>query len=128
MSMADKGPRSGSDGGGRSQRDAHSRGSRPRWPWLLLAALVVVAGGAVFARWLGPMQSMAEIPLNGEMNIVIRSAGGAKENVRIDEPGALPVRADDWMSVEVHYNQPAFTYLVWLDCQGQVVPLYPWNY
>jgi hypothetical protein len=54
--------------------------------------------------------------------------GAPRDNLRVEEPGALPVRASDWMSVEVHFNQPAFTYLVWLDCQGQAVPLYPWNY
>src|SRR5947209_14585416 len=32
------------------------------------------------------------------------------------------------MTVEVHYNQPAFTSLVWLDGEGQAIPLYPWNY
>jgi hypothetical protein len=60
--------------------------------------------------------------------IVVRSAGGATDGLLVDEAGALPVRAGDWMSMEVRFNQPAFTYLVWLDCQGQAVPLYPWNY
>jgi hypothetical protein len=62
------------------------------------------------------------------MMILVRPAGGAKDGLLVNEAGALPVRAGDWMSVEVRFNQPAFTYLVWLDGQGQAVPLYPWNY
>jgi hypothetical protein len=126
--MVDKSPRGGSESPGLFQRDAPSRGWR-RWrPWLLLAAVILLAGGAVFARWRGPLKSPGEVPLDGELIIVVRSAGGAKDSLRVEEPGALPVQASDWMSVEVHFNQPAFTYLVWLDCQGQAVPLYPWNY
>ena len=32
------------------------------------------------------------------------------------------------MALDVHVNQPVFSYLVWLDGQGRVVPLYPWNF
>src|SRR5262249_43146045 len=42
-------------------------------------------------------------------------------------PGALPVRADHEMNLEVRLNQPAYPYLVWIDARARVVPLYPWN-
>jgi hypothetical protein len=32
------------------------------------------------------------------------------------------------MSLEVHFTQPANAYLVWLNTDGQAVPLYPWNH
>jgi hypothetical protein len=32
------------------------------------------------------------------------------------------------MSLDVQLNQPAYTYLVWIDSAGQMVPLYPWNH
>ena len=31
------------------------------------------------------------------------------------------------MSLHVDLNRPAFAYLIWLDSQGKVMPLYPWN-
>src|SRR6266849_6229773 len=118
--MVDQKLESGS--GASPQREALSLGLRRRWRWLLLAALVLLAGGAVFARWRGPLKAPAEAPLDGELFIVVRSAGGANRGLLVEESGALPVRAGDSMSVEVHFNQPAFTYLVWLDCNGQAVP------
>jgi hypothetical protein len=45
----------------------------------------------------------------------------------VTEPGALPVRSDGAMCIDVHFNQPAYAYLVWIDSAGQVLPLYPWN-
>jgi len=126
--MVDQRLESGSDLPARPQGDAPARRSR-RWrPWLLLAALVLLAGGAVFAWWRDPLARTADAPLDGELTVVVRSAAGAKGGLQVEEPGALPVRAGDLMSVEVHYNQPAFTYLVWLNSEGQTVPLYPWNY
>src|SRR5439155_12406508 len=102
------------------------RGARRWQPWLL-AALALLAGGVLFAWWRGPLERPGEAPLDAEL-IVVRSAAGARGSRRIEQPGALPVQAGDVMSVEVHYNQPAFTYLVWLDGEGQAIPLYPWNY
>jgi hypothetical protein len=117
---------SGSNFRGRRQSEG-PRGARRPWSWLLLAALVLVVGGA-FARWRGPLKSPTDVPLDGQLFIVVRSAGGTNNSLLVEEPGALPVRAGDSMSVEVHFNQPAFTYLVWLNCDGQAIPLYPWNY
>jgi hypothetical protein len=126
--MVDQSLNSNSDSQGCPPRETPSGGSQ-RWRfWLLLAVLILLASGAVLAWWRGSLTSPGETPLDGELNIVVRSAGGVKDNLRVEDPGALPVRANDWMSVEVHLNQPAFTYLVWLDCNGQAVPLYPWNY
>jgi hypothetical protein len=101
----------------------------PAWRiWLIVAAIGLLAGGAIVAvRWSGWFGRPVETPLDGKLVVAVRAGGPATGSLLIEEPDALPVRAGGSMSLEVHFNQPAYTYLVWLDCQGKVVPLYPWN-
>ena len=97
---------------------------RRHWPWLVVAVIVLLASGATLrAPWLSPPQP----PLDGKLVVIVRPPGQRIESVPVETPGALPVRAGGIMSLEVRLNQPAYTYLVWLDCEGQVLPLYPWN-
>jgi hypothetical protein len=44
-----------------------------------------------------------------------------------DAPGAMPARHRDLVRVEVKLDRPAYSYLLMLTSQGEVVPLYPWN-
>jgi hypothetical protein len=45
----------------------------------------------------------------------------------IDQPGALPARPGELVRAEVGLDRPAYSYLLLLTSQGEVVPLYPWN-
>jgi hypothetical protein len=110
--------------------DSVPRGpARPRRrPWLLPAALTVLAVGGVLAvLWPGSPGRPDAGPLDGKLIVIVRPPERAVEPLPVEEAGALPVRAGGIMSLEVQLSQPAFAYLVWLDCEGQVVPLYPWN-
>lgn len=102
-----------------------------RRPWLLLAVLVLLAGGAALAYWWprsDPTRPSGDQPLTGKLNVIVRSPERAVEPLQVEEPNALPVRAGGIMSLEVQLEQPACAYLVWIDTEGQVVPLYPWNH
>jgi serine/threonine protein kinase len=67
-------------------------------------------------------------PLSGELIVRLWTPDGrGKRGLRVDEPGALPAHPRDWVQVEARLNQPAYAYLLWLDGQGKVSPLYPWN-
>jgi hypothetical protein len=87
----------------------------------------LAGGAALIARQGDSAAQPNEIALDGELIVSIKSSAEGGQPLGIEELGAVPVRADGWMSLEVHFNQPAFAYLVWLDCEGRVVPLYPWN-
>ena len=66
-------------------------------------------------------------PLSGDLTLKVWSPGtGGKRGLRVEEPGALPVRRGELVHLEVRVNQPAYLYLLWLDSQGRVDPLYPW--
>jgi hypothetical protein len=124
--MDDQGPKVDSLPTDTPQAEAvPSRGRRRAWLWV--TALVVLTGAAVYlVGWSGLVFPRAEPPLTGELTVGIRHADSA-EAFLIADPGAVPVRAGTWMSLQVEYKRPMYTYLLWLDSQGQVVPLYPWN-
>lgn len=99
--------------------------------WITVAAVLLLAGALVvylvIRQGASPAVDGSPEPLKGELQVFVRSLEPGGETLLIDEPGALPVRAGQLMNLQVSLNQPAFVYLVWLDCEGRVVPLYPWN-
>jgi hypothetical protein len=105
---------------------------RPRPPrglkrWLLgaVAALTVAVGS--WMLFFSPSHQ-PDVPLSGELIVTIWSpAGKAKPGLKVDEPGALPVGEKDLVHVEARLNQAAYVYLLWLESQGEVTALYPWN-
>jgi serine/threonine protein kinase len=74
----------------------------------------------------GSQPAVAKAPLLVEAFRVKVWADG-KEGIDIRTSGALPVRNGNKLQVEVKLNQPGFVYLLWLDSEGKVWPLYPWN-
>lgn len=109
-----------------SQKSTIPNGRRNMARWLLVGAIVLVAGVLV-AKWVAMGPSAGEQPLTGDLTVYVRPPGAKQDTYRIGEVGALPVRSGQSMSVEVQYNRPAHTYLIWLGPDGTVVPLYPWN-
>ena len=112
-----------------------------RWLWLLAgliaASLLVVVGAGLFAPWLfapkrhtaqsTQKEASSDVPLDGDLIVAVRAPARFLEPLSLEDPGALPVRAGGSMSLQVQLNQPAYAYLVWLDCEGNTAPLYPWN-
>src|SRR5262249_48370144 len=45
----------------------------------------------------------------------------------IRQPDALPARTGEQVQIKVTLSTPAYVYLLWIDGQGEVLPLYPWN-
>jgi len=96
--------------------------------WLLLVAVALVVGiGVVLAMRRGSPAQPAVGALDGKLIVYVRPPERASEPQPVETAGATPVRTGGNMSLEVQLNQPAFSYFVWLDCAGQVLPLYPWN-
>lgn len=102
-----------------------------RWPWLVLGVLALLAGGGAFAAWWygSPEQPKAGELLEGKLIVLLRPSQQHKgELLAVEEAGAAPVRFGGSFAVEFRFKEPACGYLVWLDCEGQLVPLYPWNH
>jgi serine/threonine protein kinase len=62
--------------------------------------------------------------LTAELNVIV---GDEFKSLRIDQPGALPLRTGQRLRIEATTNRPAYLYLVWIDTQGLALPVYPWK-
>jgi hypothetical protein len=101
--------------------------------WLLLVILLFLAGATALAVWWPRSKAPdradpTDAPIDGKLTVVVRPNQRAVAPNAVEEPGAVPVRADGVMSLDVQFEEPACAYLVWLNCEGGVVPLYPWNH
>src|SRR4051794_16754338 len=91
--------------------------ARRRPLWLLLVILLLALGGPALAVW-GPRPKPAEppdAPLDGKLIVIVRPPQRAVEPLAVEDPGAVPVKSGGIMSLEVQLDQPACSYLVWLD-------------
>jgi hypothetical protein len=50
-----------------------------------------------------------------------------RRNVRLDQPGVLPIKAGDRFRIEVKLNRAAYLYVLWVGSDGRVAPIYPWR-
>lgn len=101
------------------------------WLWRLFSVFLCVGSIFIFAAVLfrSPnSQKQTEQPLDGKLIVYVRTSQRGAESLPIEKAGALPVRANGNMSLEANFSQPACAYFVWFDCEGRVLPLYPWNY
>src|SRR5262249_61620619 len=66
--------------------------------------------------------------LTGDINLRLTSKDGEKAGVLVGlDPRAVPARESDRIRLEAKFNQPAYVYVVWIDPNGKVIPLYPWS-
>jgi hypothetical protein len=97
--------------------------SAPAWPRIEPASPQMFPPAAASSS-IGVQE---EGPLSGELILRIGSSGPmGKPWLPVDRDGALPVRRGESVHLQVRLNRPAYTYLLWVDSQGQIDPLYPW--
>jgi hypothetical protein len=99
-----------------------------------LAVVAVAAGVLALVAAPGWMRrpdsgAGAAAPLRDDrLQLRVWSPDGRKRGWVIGtDPGALPGRPGDELRAEVRLNEPAHVYLLALDAQGEVLPLYPWH-
>jgi tRNA A-37 threonylcarbamoyl transferase component Bud32 len=96
--------------------------------WIFATAALITAAFLGLAAWLFVAiirPAATTVPLTGELNVLIWSED--KRGLRVQDWGALPVRNKEQVQVEVRLSRPAYPYVLWLDSEGVVTPLYPWN-
>jgi hypothetical protein len=95
---------------------------------VLAVLLVALAGWRLLPGREEPPPLPGQGPLMEDLTVRVWSPDGVtKKGLKLGEPGALPVRNRESVSIEVRLNQPGYVYLVLLDSEGGITPLYPWN-
>jgi hypothetical protein len=125
---------------------ARPRRGRRLWPIVAAAALVMIAGAALalalVPRGPGPRSAADPVPtpfpaLKGSIDIAAYESAvpgpdkfepsKARQGLRLHERRALPLRPNDWIRIEAEMHPPAYLYVVWIDTDGKVTPLWPWE-
>ncbi len=103
---------------------------RPRWflPVGALGAAATILLAVAFIVWLRnrPAAELAEVPLQLQLSLQAKK----KDNdalVSIGEPSVLPLQAGDALRVEARTATPAYFYVLNMDAEGKVWPMYPWR-
>jgi TIR domain len=105
--------------------------------WLIVAATRGASPGVGGAPR-PSTESSASLPLKGRNEssraAPIRYQGQVdvrverdKQLLRLNQPGALPMRQDDKFRIEGQIDPPAYVYVVWVDPAHDVTPVYPWD-
>jgi serine/threonine protein kinase len=92
-------------------------------------ATAVMLGGAGYAVH-GLSQPPILPPLKGYVDVLISDAELGRlrrQNVRLSDPGALPIGAGDKFCIVAELNRTAYVYILWIRANGEVEPAYPWT-
>jgi hypothetical protein len=66
--------------------------------------------------------------LKGSIDVVVFDPDDPqRQNVRLNAPGVLPLKPGDRFAVEAEMKPPAYLYILWIDADGSVDPVYPWK-
>jgi hypothetical protein len=111
-----------------------------RWLGVLAGALTLLAAAVlvwVLTRPWGDGDNPAPSP-RGEPTLLPPFKGSIDARVwapkpprrqwmKLHEPEALPLRVDDEIRILVQLNRPGYLYVLWIDSEGKVQPVYPWQ-
>ncbi|QJX00765.1 serine/threonine-protein kinase [Frigoriglobus tundricola] len=111
-----------------------------RRKWLLGVGSVAV-GALAAASWLAthpaPLSDSTTtkpdvrppVKYRGQVDVKIRRelVPGTPQMVRLNQAGALPLTRSDEFRIEAEIDPPAYLYLVWVDPNRDVTPVYPWD-
>lgn len=93
----------------------------------VLAAIAVLGARSGEPRPSGTRRDDIE-PLRGSIHLRIADpANPRRRNLRLDQEGALPLKARDRFWLEARLNRKAYLYVFWIGSDGRVGPIYPWT-
>jgi hypothetical protein len=114
--------------------DAFADLERP-WFGLLCSIAVAVAAACCVILGIWVFMHASEPPpppvilYRGKIDVLVERADGDGRfrMVRLNEPDALPLKKTDKFRIEGRVEPPAYLYVVWVDPEHDVTPVYPWD-
>lgn len=106
---------------------------RPRlWRRIVLKAVGVAAlccGVAVAVLGVGSRQFPGRpAALSGTLDVLVwNEPGSGRQALSLADSATLPLRPNDRIQIAVKLNRPAYIYVLAVDSQSQVFPVYPWR-
>jgi serine/threonine protein kinase len=102
--------------------------SHRRWLPALAAAVGLVVLGLGVAAWRLHEPPPPLAPLKGYVDVrIYEEKNPHRQNLYLNDTGALPLKAGDQFCIEAELNRPAYLYVLWIDPDGDVHPAYPWE-
>lgn len=101
---------------------------RPLWFKVamgVLSTVIVIGLFAILQKDPDQVRENQNATLNGSMKILIwenQNMGSTLQG--IDREAVKP---GDQFRVDAHCTRPAYMYLLWIGCSGEVTPIFPWN-
>ena len=78
----------------------------------------------------GPPNDAPHVPAlwKGSINLEINNEGNpAHRFLRLNDRDELPLKPGDMVAVQTNLDHPGYCYAVWIEADGTVDPVYPWN-
>jgi tRNA A-37 threonylcarbamoyl transferase component Bud32 len=130
---------------------SRTKGKPNRRGWFIGGGIVAVVAAVVIV-WLAtrsPAPAVVEVPspktdpsepvapkkdeprpvqYRGRVDVrVARTVDGREKLLRLNEFGALPLKQNDPFVIEAEVDPPAYVYVVWVDPDHDITPVYPWD-
>jgi hypothetical protein len=113
---------------------APRRSGRRWWPAVVASVVPLLLAGALAGWWMLGRQkpqpdnpSLPPEPFLGSIDVVMtRPRDPLRQLARLSDPAARPLQAGDEVIIKAKLNRPAYLYVLWIDTEGTVLPVYPW--
>jgi hypothetical protein len=100
------------------------------WRGVIAAGVVAAVGMGVLVFFALQKEESPPVraPFKGWIDVRILEEGNPeRRNVGLKDNWALPLQAKDKIRVVAWVNRPAYLYVIWINADGTVDPVYPWK-